>query len=113
MEAKFEVPSEVAREWARKRWAKPNARQREAKRKVLGRLAKAQADGDLAVAGVMMHTVFEAATLMLGRHRLLDERRSYVLALAQAAALGTSPTRLGAIKEAQRSESSGPGNGPA
>jgi hypothetical protein len=74
MPAKFDIPSEVARESVNRRWAKHNARQREAQDRVRRRLAAARDQGDLAVAAVMMREVYEAATLILGRQRLLDER---------------------------------------
>jgi hypothetical protein len=102
MEAKFEVPSELAPEWARKRWAKPNARQHEAQQRVRRRLA-ARADGELALAVMLMHEVGQTASRLMGRQHLLDERPLKELGSARRVTKpGAAPVNSGAPKEIRK-----------
>jgi hypothetical protein len=72
--AQSPLTPELAREWARKRWSKPNAKQREAALRMQRRLALAEREGETAMLAVALGETYRLAGRVLGRQRLLDER---------------------------------------
>lgn len=74
MKAQYTLPSELAREWSRRRWLKPNAKAREAQAKTRKRIAAAQLDGDMAVLAVIAYDTYRALVACTGQLRLKDDR---------------------------------------
>jgi hypothetical protein len=64
----------LAREWAAKRWSKPNAKALEAQDRARRKLAQARLDGDLAMVALVAGELWKALDGIMGRKVLLDER---------------------------------------